>query len=114
MSRQPEPPSHAERGARLVGELLKVWPAKEAPLPAHIAFCEALQHAVVPYTTGNDREADWFRRLDRELASNLKTLRRLAANLTQEADRTKTRLHTVAKHAPRDLWRAVQEARQSR
>src|SRR5262245_56109790 len=104
-------PTMAERGARLVGELLKVWPAKEAPRAVHITFCEQLQRILQPFANGDDRAAKWFARLEREMASRLKGLRQLAGTPRREAEQVRVRLSGMVEQAPTDLGRVIRQAR---
>jgi hypothetical protein len=105
-----EPPSHAEHGARIVGQLLKSWPAKEAPLSAHIACCEELRLAIAPYAASEHQGSWWFEQLDQALDDNLKALRRQAARAQREADRTKTQLEDMGRQAPGALGSVLLEA----
>jgi hypothetical protein len=87
-----EPVPDAERGAQLVGGLLKVWPAKEAPLRVHVVFCEQLQAALAPWLADRAQVATWFDQLNRELSGRLKALRQLEKSAREEADKTRSRL----------------------
>lgn len=105
-----EEPDHSSQGAQLVGALLKVWPAKEAPLAVQIAFYEELQRAVEPYKD-EGRDAGWFRKLDRELSQSLVPLRRLAAQQVREAQKAKERLDGVVSKVPLKLRRTLRQAK---
>jgi hypothetical protein len=109
MARQPETPRHVERGAQIVGELLKMWPPKEAPARVHITFCEELQGAIEAYQT-DENYGWWFSQLGQELGRSIATMKRLVASTSREAESIKERLDGVAQAAPGDLWRAVHEA----
>lgn len=106
----PQPPHHAEHGARLVGQLLKSWPAKEAPLAAHIACCAELRLAIAPYAASEHQDSWWFEQLDQALDQSLKALRRQAARAEREADKAKTQLEEMARQAPGALGSMLLEA----
>jgi chemotaxis protein histidine kinase CheA len=104
-------PQRSTVGTRAVGELLKFWPTKEAPLPLQIAFYEELQQVVQTYTKCEGRDGRWFGQLERELDRSLTTVRQLVTQLARELERARSQLDKAMNQVPSDLRRVLREAK---
>jgi hypothetical protein len=107
---EPRPFVHLEWTAAVVASFLKVWPAKEAPLGMHIAFCDELRRAIEPFTKVSGLDAAWFKRVDEMLEDKLKALRKLVGTAERQAKNTHDRLARLTNQAPPGLRAAIHQA----
>lgn len=93
--------------AQIIGQLLRQWSAKDAPISVQIAFCEELKLAAEA-CQADPEHGWWFSQLCQEAEDSISALRRLSKKIIREAENAKDGLDNVANNPPGELRQAVQ------